>query len=233
MDYLALKDELPTRPGSKVMMVLRGQFWRIIGFKKMGKVPEIRPKIAKDPIWVSFFREHPRMICVFWRLSQILGKIQCRIAEKTYQLLLQPNAAFWPGGSTHAAGFIVRFDCTARNRARAIVLSALWGFFWALVGLCALKSDLLAVKTEREALLPLKNGTAKSVKFQQIPRFFIKFLVELVPFASMQAYYVFSEGPRKFWAKFNAALLRKPTNYFYSQMQHSGRVEVPTPRGLS
>ena len=55
------------------------------------------------------------------------------------------------------------------------------------MGLCALKSDLLAVKTEREALLPLKNGTAKSVKFQQIPRFFIKFLAELTTFASMQA----------------------------------------------
>jgi len=56
------------------------------------------------------------------------------------------------------------------------------------VGLCALKSDLLAVKTEREALLPLKNGTAKSVKFQQIPRFFIKFLVELSTFAVMAAF---------------------------------------------
>ena len=77
------------------------------------------------------------------------------MAEKTPTLLSQPNAAFWPGGSTHAAGFIVGFDCTARNQTRAIVLSALWGFFWALVGLCALKSNLLAVKTEREALLPL------------------------------------------------------------------------------
>ena len=137
----------------------------------MGKLPEIRPKIAKDPIWVNHFREHARILCVFWRPSQILGEIQCSIAEKTYQLLLQPNAAFWPGGSTHAAGFIVRFDCTARNRARAIVLSASWGFFWALVGLCALKSDLLAVKTEREALLPLKIGRRNQWNSSKYPAF--------------------------------------------------------------
>ena len=77
------------------------------------------------------------------------------MAEKTQQLLLQPNAAFWPGGRTHAAGFIVGFDYTSRNQAWVIVSSAVWGFFWALVGLCALKSGLLAVRTEREALLPL------------------------------------------------------------------------------
>jgi len=44
---------------------------------------------------------------------------------------------------------------------------------------------------------------------------------------------VFSEGYLEFWAKSNAAWLRKHSNYFYSQMQHFGRVEEPTPRGLS
>ena len=36
------------------------------------------------------------------------------MAEKTQQLLLQPNAAFLPGGRTHAAGYIVQGSTTLR-----------------------------------------------------------------------------------------------------------------------
>ena len=50
MDYLAFKDELLTRPGSKVMMV---EGTCRVGKNqptKNGQVPEIRPKIANDPM---------------------------------------------------------------------------------------------------------------------------------------------------------------------------------------
>ena len=52
-------------------------------------------------------------------------------------------------------GIIGMFDSTAPIFALTTALFILSGSFWVFVGLRALKSYLLAVKTEREALLPL------------------------------------------------------------------------------
>jgi len=64
-------------------------------------------------------------------------------------------APYWGFLVVQKHPFIGMFDSTAPIFALTTALFILSGSFWVFVGLRALKSYLLAVKTEREALLPL------------------------------------------------------------------------------